>query len=100
MNNGLNNIQYDVEACRLSCRSETGSEFFDWVSQDYHDSDFYNTCWCKSSDSGRTYSAGVISGNVNCVDVTGMVEWVGVKGKYWQRPLVPYTTSTTSTTAT
>ena len=67
VNNGLNNRQDDVEACRLSCRTVAGSDFFDWVSPDYHDSNFHNSCWCKHSDSGRQDSVGVISGNVNCV---------------------------------
>ena len=67
VNNGVNNRQDDEEACRLSCRTVAGSVFFDWVSPDYHDSNFHNTCWCKHSDSGRQDSVGAISGNVNCV---------------------------------
>ena len=64
-------MQYDLDSCRLSCKSVEGSEFYNWVSQDYHDQRDHYTCWCKSSDSGRGHSVGVISGNVNCVKATG-----------------------------
>ena len=75
LNSGVDNIQPDVEACRLSCSSIAGSQFFDWVRQDYHDSYYHESCWCKSSDAGRTARVGVTTGNVNCRDVTGRVKW-------------------------
>ena len=70
LNNGLDNKQSDGEACRVSCGSISGAEFFDWVSTDYQSPEHHSTCWCKSSDSGRGYAFGVTAGNVICVHAT------------------------------
>ena len=74
MNNGLNNRQNDAEACRSSCKSEAGAQFFAWVGPSYPDSNIQNTCWCKSSDSDRQDSVGVTAGNVMCGNIPGDVE--------------------------
>ena len=71
LNNGFENRQTDREACRLSCRSISGAEFFDWVSPDFSNSQYHNGCWCKNSDAGRRPSSGITSGNVNCLYATG-----------------------------
>ena len=67
LNSGMDNKQPDWKACRSSCRSIVGAEFFDWVSPQYWISTFRETCWCKYSDSGRQQQSDTVSGNVNCV---------------------------------
>ena len=71
LNQGFDNRQSDGEACRLSCRSITGAKFFDWVSPEFHDQQYHNGCWCKTSDAGRTPNVGITCGNVNCLYATG-----------------------------
>ena len=75
LNNGLNNRQDSAEACRSSCRSVAGSQFYDWASSSYSNAQIHNGCWCKTSDSGRTVIGGVISGNVNCINITSKLEY-------------------------
>ena len=70
LNDGVNNQQADAEACRLSCRSISGANYFDWTSPKFDNSYYHGGCWCKDSDAGRKDSVGVVSGNVNCVDET------------------------------
>ena len=67
LNVGGNNKQADAEACRLSCRSIIGANYFGLVNQN---------CWCKSSDAGRMDKVGVVAGNVKCV--------VKNQGKNWE----------------
>ena len=71
LNEGLENIQLNAEACRFSCRSISGAKFFDWVSPQYYDQEYHNSCSCKTSDAGRKPSAGITVGNVKCLFVTG-----------------------------
>ena len=55
--NGMDNKQPDVESCRSSCSSK-GAKYFSWFSS------AQNTCWCKTSDSGRVYELGAVAGDV------------------------------------
>ena len=75
LNDGLNNKQDSAEACRISCRSVAGSLFFDWVGPTFTNTQYHDGCWCKHSDSGRRVLVGVISGNVNCINVTSKLDY-------------------------
>ena len=55
VNNGLDNVQPDVESCRASCKS-MGSPYFDF---NYGGN---RGCYCKTSNAGRRQVNGVISG--------------------------------------
>ena len=67
LNDGWNNKQDDAEACRLSCRSISGANYFGWPSPKFPNSASHKNCWCKSSDAGRKDFVGIVAGNVNCV---------------------------------
>ena len=65
INNGDQDpLQSSAEDCRTYCKSNHGTaKYFSWFSS-------AKTCWCKTSDIGRTYSSGATSGQVTC-DMTG-----------------------------
>ena len=71
LNEGFDNRQSDAEACRFSCRSISGAKFFDWVGPQFHNEQYHNGCWCKTSDAGRMSDVGITVGNVNCSFATG-----------------------------
>ena len=75
LNNGFNNRQDSAEACRSSCRSVTGSKFYDWNKSSISSTKWGKSCWCKHSDSGRRVNRETISGNVNCLHVTSKLEY-------------------------
>ena len=60
--NGLNNKQPDVESCRSSCISK-GAKYFSWSGPRII-GNAQNVCWCKTSNSGRVYQLGKVSGDV------------------------------------
>ena len=69
-NNGFPK-QSDAMSCKEYCKSNYPSaKYFTWVSPSAPStkSYFYNTCWCKLSDSGKRHEQGETSGEVNCGD--------------------------------
>ena len=70
LNNGLEGPQqHDAESCRSFCRSDYPSaKFFNWIGPNADWTSGHNTCWCKSSDSGKKGERGHTSGQTACVD--------------------------------
>ena len=59
-----NSDQITAHACRLSCTSISGAEYFKWLTLESQWGRGH--CYCKTSDSGRTDKSESVSGNVNC----------------------------------
>ena len=77
INDGLQNIQPNVESCQSSCKtSHPSATRFIWVSPAAAWRAGHGSCWCKSSDSVRKVDTGYTSGEVSC---TSSMERVGAR---------------------
>ena len=55
-------IQHDAESCRLFCMSNyPTATYFKWFNKKGR---LCNTCWCKTSKTGRKTSDGIFSGEI------------------------------------
>ena len=70
LNSGLEDQrQSDAMSCKAFCKSNYQSaRYFTWVSPSVARNEYFNTCWCKQSDSGKKDNQGVTSGEVTCGD--------------------------------
>ena len=66
--NGLNEPrQPDTESCRAYCSATyPDALYYDYVTPEATWVEGRNSCWCKTTNSGRTVSMGVIAGEVKC----------------------------------
>ena len=58
INNGVNNVQPDIESCRLSCLT-LGATYFSFNNNN-------GRCFCKNSNAGRKVSDTMTSGETTC----------------------------------
>ena len=71
LNDGFDDRVDDWESCKSLCESDQATAFYfsyvpyykEWWGADGH---YSKTCWCRSSDSGRKHSSGLVSGDLNC----------------------------------